>query len=165
MAEDAVEEHTALLAEFLRHLQRIRRLRIHTSAVIAAIHLEPGVQTGAPQRLRGGEVVHHHAQRGARLFRDAPYVGQVRRVERKRPRDIGEPGASEHIRFDERRHRDARGAVRYLALAELHALVRLEVRPQADAELLGALGHVLEVALHHVEVEEQRRGLEVAVKG
>ena len=161
VAEDAVEEHPALLPELFGDFQGIGRLRVHARPVIAAVDLEPRVQPRAPQRLRGGEVVHHDAQRGARLVLEAPRVGEVRRVERERPGDVGEPRRGERLRFDECRHRDARRAARHLALAELQALVGLDVRPQRDAQALRAFGHVGEVALYHLEVHEERRRLEV----
>ena len=163
VAEDAVEEDAAFFPELFGDFQRVGRFRVHAGSVIAAVHFEPGVQPRATQRLGGGEIVHHHAQAGAGLFGDAPGVGQVRRVERERPGDVGESRGGERLRLDQRRYRDARRTVAQLALAQLETLVGLDVRPQRDAEVLGALGHADDVALHHVEMEEERGRFEVAV--
>ena len=48
-----------------------------------------------------------------------------------------------------------------LQVPELDALVRLGVGPQCHTELSGTLRHMVQVMLHDVEVEQQRRGLEI----
>src|SRR5439155_8979083 len=74
---------------------------------------------------------------------------------------VAEPGAREHLRLDQRRHGEPARAVRELPASELHALVRPGVRPQCDAELPSAPGHVREIALHDIEVQQERRRLDV----
>jgi len=76
-------------------------------------------------------------------------------------RACGDPGLGEGLRFGERRDGEAGRPVRQLPARQLHAFVRLGVRPQGHTEPAGALGHAAEIALHHVQVEQQRRRLEV----
>jgi len=54
-----------------------------------------------------------------------------------------------------------RAPVRDLAATQLETLVRLDVRPQRDAETLGSLCHIREVPLHHIVIEQKGRGFYV----
>src|SRR6185295_1518854 len=110
--------------------------------------------SSAREGFGGAEVVHQHPQRGA--LRDTPNVGDVRRIEWKRPGEVGEPRAHERLGFEQRRDGQAAGAVGELPLGELDTLVRLDVGPQRDAESPRSVCHVREVPLHHVEVEQER---------
>src|SRR3989441_6823673 len=88
-------------------------------------------------------------------------MGNVTRINGKRPRQVAEPGAREHLRLDQRRHGEPARPVLELQATELYALVRFGVRPQRDAELPGPRGHVREIALDDIQVEQQGRGFDV----
>src|SRR5690348_8075911 len=79
-------------------------------------------------------------------------------VDRERPQNVVEPGVRKDLGFIERRYRHTARAMRDLSPSQLDAFVGLDVRPQADAEIAGASRHGGQVALDHVEVEEQGRG-------
>ena len=157
VAQNPVEGQAALRAQLARHFEGILRRRVHARAVVAAVHLEPDVQSGPREGLGSGEVVHQHPQRGA--LRDPPDVGDVRRIERKCPGEVRETGAGERLRFEQRGDRQTTGAVRDLPFGQVDTLVRFDVWPQRNAETRSSLCHVREIPLHHVQVQKQRRGL------
>ena len=111
------------------------------------------MQAAAGQRLGGVEIIENHAQRHA-IPRDALHVWNVRRIERKRPREVGEATAREDLRFEERGYGDSLRPKRHLPASQLETLVRLDVRPQRDVELLRAASHGVEVPLHHIAIEQ-----------
>src|SRR5207247_588080 len=90
-----------------------------------------------------------------------PRGGDVARIDGEGAREVADPGPGEYLRLDQRRYREPLRAVLELLASELHTLVRLGVWPECDAESLGAIGHPADVALDDVEVEEQRRCLDV----
>ncbi len=156
MAQDPVEGQPALRAQLTRHLERVRRGGVHAGPVVPAVDLEPDVQAGPRERLGGGQVVHQYAQRGP--LGDAADVRDVGRVEGKRPGQVREPGPGHGLGLEQRRNREAAGAVGQLPLGQVDALVGLDVRSQGDAEATRALRHVREVPLDDVEVQEQCGG-------
>src|SRR6266550_5731742 len=82
-------------------------------------------------------------------------------IEWKRPGEIAEPPAREGLGLEQRGDRNPLRALRRLAPSQLETLVRLDVRPERDAQPFRAIGHVFQIALHHVAIQEQRRSLDV----
>ena len=70
------------------------------------------------------------------------------------------PFAASASASDELLHADADCAGRDLHLRDARALVRLGVRPQAQAVRAREAGHAFDVALDRVEVDHQRRRLD-----
>src|SRR2546427_4830858 len=96
-------------------------------------HFEPDAKAGARKRAGRREVVHHDPQRGPGLVHDAAHGREMRRVERKSPGEVGQPGTRELARLDERRDRKPVRAVLQLQAPELYALVGFRVGTQPDA--------------------------------
>src|SRR5207245_512603 len=82
-------------------------------------------------------------------------------IDRERPGEVVEPGAREHLRLDQRRHGKPTRALLELETTELHTLVGLGVRPECDAELPSPRGHVREIALDDIQVEQEGRGFDL----
>ena len=119
------------------------------------------MQPRAGERPGRIEVVDDDAQRRPGLLHDATRVGDVARIDRKRPREVGDAGTGEHLGLHERGHREPARPVLELQTAQLDALVGFRVGPQRHAQLPGAPGHPLEIALHDIEVQQERRCLHV----
>src|SRR5207237_10692237 len=60
-----------------------------------------------------------------------------------------------------RPHREPTPARRALETTQLHTRVGLGVRPECDAELPSPRGHVREIALDDIQVEQEGRGFDV----
>src|SRR5437667_12660855 len=82
-------------------------------------------------------------------------------IEWKRPGEIAESPAREGLGLEQRGDRNPLRTLRGLAPSQLETLVRLDVRPERDAQPFRAIGHVFQIALHHVVIQEQRRSLDV----
>jgi hypothetical protein len=161
VAQDALEHEPALAGELPGDLERVRPRRIDAGAVVAAVHLEPHPQVGAREGPGRLEVVHDDTHSRPGLVHDAPHAREVRGVEGEGPRQVGQPRTREFLGLDQRGDREPLRAVLELQTPELDALVRLRVRAQPYAQTLCPLGHLGDVALHHVQVQQQRRRFEV----
>src|SRR5207244_9712088 len=102
--------------------------------MVAAVHLQPDVQSRPRERPSRAEVVYDDPERRARLLRDPPCMRDVARIYRERPGEIVDPGPGEHLALDERRDREAAPPVLQLEASEPHPFVRLRVPAAADAE-------------------------------
>ncbi len=131
MTENPVKRKAPLRPQFPRDLEPITGRRVDPRPVVAAIHLEPDMQTAAGQGFRRVEIVENHTERYA-VLRDALHVWNVGRIERECPRQVREAAAREGRRFEQRGHGDALCPQRELAAAELETLVRLNVGTERD---------------------------------
>ena len=86
---------------------------------------------------------------------------EVRRIERECPREVREPTSGKRLRFEQGRHRNAVRAVRDLPASQFEAFVSLDVGTQVNAKPARAAGHMRQIALHHIAVEQERRRLNV----
>ncbi len=77
--------------------------------------------------------------------------------ERVGDEEVVEPGRSEHLGLGDGRHGEPVGAGADLALSDLEALVGLHVRAEPGARTACEVGHRLEVAVEHVDVDDERR--------
>ena len=64
------------------------------------------------------------------------------------------------LRFGDFGHREARRAAGQLALADQHRFVGLGVRTQAQGMLGCVPSHSRQIALHYIQVHDQRRGID-----
>src|SRR2546428_8347201 len=119
------------------------------------------MQTRPRERARGALVVDDDTQRRPRLLGNATGMGDVARIDRERPGEVVDPGAREHVRLDQRRHGKPTRTLLELETTELHTLVGLGVRPECDAELPSPRGHVREIALDDIQVEQEGRGFDL----
>src|SRR2546426_5556468 len=93
------------------------------------------MQTRPRERARGALVVDDDPQRRPRLLGNATGVGDVAWIDGKRPGEVLEPGAREHLRLDQRRHGEPTRALRELETTDLHTLVGLGVRDRKSTRL------------------------------
>src|SRR5438132_10100271 len=119
------------------------------------------MQTRPRERARGALVVDDDPQRRPRLLGNATGMGDVARIDRERPGEVAEPGARDHLGLDQRRHGEPTRTLLELETTELHTLVCLGVRPECDAELPSPRGHVREIALDDIQVEQEGRGFDL----
>jgi hypothetical protein len=78
---------------------------------------------------------------------------------------IVDAGLDHHLRLAELRDGDAPGPGVQLHPREQRRLVRLGVGPEGDAGLVRDRDHLRDVPLDHVEVEQQRRRIDVRERG
>src|SRR5439155_11614956 len=102
--------------------------------MVAAVHLQPDVQSRPRERPSRAEGVYDDPERRARLLRDPPCMRDVARIYRGRPGEIVDPRPGEHLGLAERRDREASPPLLSPAASEPHPIVRLCVRAGADAE-------------------------------
>src|SRR6185503_702079 len=155
-----IERDAALRAQLARDVQPVPRRWIDAGAMVAAVHLEPYMQTRPRDRARRFEIVQHDTQRHTALD-DALHMRHVGPIQWKCPGEVGESPIGECLGLEQRRDGHAVCTMRHLPASQLETLVRLDVRPQRHTESFGAAGHMLEVALHHVLMEQQRGGFDV----
>ena len=74
---------------------------------------------------------------------------------------VAHAGGDERLRLADLLAADADGAALELRERDLRALVRLRVRAQRDAGAAHRVRHQVEVALERVEVDDERRGVDV----
>ena len=74
---------------------------------------------------------------------------------------VADPGIGHDFRFAELLHRDPLGAKRHLIFCQRHQLVRLDMRPVAEPELVAAFLPALEIALHHADVDDRHRRFQI----
>ena len=165
------EAQGRVLADLLR--QRDRRLAgRHAAAALADVDFDEHVDHGVAALLAAHVV---HRQRQARDAFDAVHRdGQLAVLGRdpvRQRRDTRQLGGGDHFVADVHvadaardhgfglgglLHAHAHGAGLHLQPGERGALVHLGVRPPAHAVLARELGHAREVALHRVQVDDQR---------
>ena len=97
MAEDPVEGDPALASQLPGDLERVRRGRVDPGAVIAAVDLEPGVQSRPREGSGGVEIVHYHAHRDAGVGQDAARVSNMTRIDGECPGEIADAGPGERF--------------------------------------------------------------------
>ncbi len=139
-----------------------RRRRRHAAAPVADVDLDEHIDhrpsrlqrlrepVDAERRVDGQRQPHAAGQRGQRreLGGVDDLVADV---------DVVHAGLGQRLCFREFLHAHADGAGSHLQPGDGGALVRLGVRPQAHAVRARELGHALDVALHRVEIDHQRR--------
>ena len=127
----------------------------------------------------------HHVEAAARLSKGARQCrGALHRIDahgqapqtagerQQPPRLVGahdgvgdeqvvEARFGEHLGLRRLRESQTRCAGRDLAAADLDDLVRLGVGAQANPARAGALRHARDIALEHVEIDEDDRGFEI----
>ena len=138
------------------------RTRRHPAAPAADVDLDQHVDSDA--RLRRGRLDLGDVVDVVRADADLGLAGQ-----RRQPLELGGAGdlvGDEHVanaagdhhlglRHLLAAHPD--GAERHLPRGNVGRLVRLGMRPQANAGTLGEVRHALEIALERVEIDQQRR--------
>ena len=119
-------------------------------------------------------VVARHPRGGVDLLgiieaqRDLGVLGEPRQASQLRraddlvaDEDVADAGARERFRFRDLLHALADGAERDLPFRDLRAFVGLRVRPEPDTGVARNPRHLLEIALERVEVDDQRRRVDV----
>ena len=143
-----------------------RRARRDAAAIRADIDLDQYGDADACGTRRGtdtgdgGNVVGQHGHRG--LLRHCREARELRRSDDLvGDEHVPDAGGDERLRLADLLATDADGAALELRERDLRALVRLAVRAQRDTRAAHRVGHQVEVALERVEVDDQRRSVDV----
>jgi hypothetical protein len=161
--------------------EELRPLDCDAGAMFAHVQLHVGVETGAPGALAGSRRAEEPGRGGAERARRRRVVADqaqahagahqrrgARQLVGRRAdgeQDVVEARGREVLGLGQRRDRDrpALGAQRLPD--RRHALDRLHVRAQAQAEALAARRHAPGVAAQAPEVEQQRRRGQLVERG
>ena len=102
------------------------------------------------------------AQRDLRVLGEPRQASQLRRADDLvADEDVADAGARERFGFRDLLHALADGAERNLPFRDLRAFVSLRVRPEPNAGVARNPRHLLEISLERVEVDDQRRRVDV----
>jgi hypothetical protein len=122
--------------EHVQHLARAAHRRGQLADVVGVVHHR--------ERLR---VAVEHLEQASDLLRPHHLGGDE---------EIADPRRRHHLRLRHLGHAHAHRPGRDLTARDLRALVRLRVRAQLFSHRLHMGGHLLDVALEAVEIEEER---------
>ena len=166
VAEQPAEPQPRQLGDARDEFGGAAALRIDAAAMKADVHLDQHVDLAlvhahqARPAPRDIEVVDD--EREPRAIEELEDAGGVGRVDRVGKPDVVDAGRGEDFGLAELRAADADRAARDLHAREVRRLVRLGVRPEADAPRVRRRLHAVDVLLEARLVDEDRRGAEVA---
>jgi hypothetical protein len=146
-----------------------RRARRTSHPVLTGVDLHEHLDRLTPRHadesdpLRHLDRVERQADAGALQQRGEPLELRVA-DDRIGQEDVVEAGIGHDLRLPELRDGDAGRARRHLHGCDLGALVRLRVRPETNTAVACDRGHLLEVPFERLEMDHERRRVQLGVR-